>query len=469
MSAEQIPQVDDEFVPGRIRHELLGVRLRYSKCDAGTEVPIASCRHPHYEMIYIESGEGRQHIGANLVRTSPGDVFLLPPETFHRHYDPARWSIRSLFFHVDAVDECLRPRATKLFSSGHLQRFAVPEQERARWEARFRYLLSELDDQATDVDAVRSAVRSILRNTELLSRASAGGNAMEQRRVVDAVFDYIDAHYREALSLRNVADAVHFSPAYLTDLMHRKTGRAVHQWISERRMRAARLLLAETDLSVAAIAEDVGFRDATYFGRHFAKVSGQTPRVWREIQRRRSHTPSDGFTAWNLQATHGVPGDYIDLRVLGERLRGLHTRDEIENAALEATYELFTPSLVQILRRDPARRISIVFRQLGARDSKDFHLARDLDGTLPGLVEGETVLAQDLRRSPLESHRRIGRLGYSCLLIAPIITGPECIGAIQILERKPRAFSERERALLAMISTLTGLATRGLSFELSSA
>ena len=81
------------------------------------------------------------------------------------------------------------------------------------------------------------------------------------------------------------------------------------------------------------------------------------------------------------------------------------------------------------------------------------------------VVEGQTVVAQDLQRSPLETHRRIGYLGYRSLLIAPVMTASRCIGAVRILEREPRAFSEHERALLAMIGAISGLAMRSIATE----
>lgn len=78
------------------------------------------------------------------------------------------------------------------------------------------------------------------------------------------------------------------------------------------------------------------------------------------------------------------------------------------------------------------------------------------------VVAGQTIVAQDLQRSPLETHRRMGCLGYRSLLVAPVMAASRCIGAVRILEREPRAFSEHERALLAMIGVLAGLAMRSI-------
>jgi AraC family transcriptional regulator, transcriptional activator of pobA len=65
----------------------------------------------------------------------------------------------------------------------------------------------------------------------------------------------------------------------------RRTGRTVQQWITERRMREARRLLADTDLTVTEIAPRVGYREAGYFVRRFRTAHGVTPGAWRRAGR----------------------------------------------------------------------------------------------------------------------------------------------------------------------------------------
>ncbi|MGH7661868.1 MAG: helix-turn-helix domain-containing protein [Vulcanimicrobiaceae bacterium] len=454
MSVEQIRQIGDELASDL--HHILGLRLRCSKQDACSEASTASSRHPHHELIYIEAGEGALQLGPELVRTGRGDLFVIPPDAFHRHGDPKHWLTWSLAIQPDAAWGTL---------SGVPRRFSVPESERARWEARFRYLERELDsdDRVADTDAVRSMVNSILRDVEQLSRGSSDTHDTGRRKLRDLVFGYIDAHYREPISLHDVAAAVHFSPAYLTDLIRRETGRPIHQWINERRMHAARLLLALTDRPIAGIAEEVGFRDSTYFGRHFAKVSGQTPRAWRDQQRLGTQIASNDGTPWTADTT--CTADYTQLRALGDRLSLFQDRDEVDSAVLDTTYATFKPTVAQILRRDAGRRVSTVCLQHGTRELANFPTERDSDGAFPMVVVGQTIVAQELQRSPLETHRRLGCLGYRSLLVAPVMAGSRCIGAIRLLEREPRAFSERGRALLAMIGALTGLAMRSIATE----
>src|SRR5438128_399902 len=76
-----------------------------------------------------------------------------------------------------------------------------------------------------------------------------------------AVFARIEARFHGNISLRDVAAAAGLTPGHLTTVVGRRTGRTVQQWITERRMREARRLLAHTDLTVAEIGTRVGYRD----------------------------------------------------------------------------------------------------------------------------------------------------------------------------------------------------------------
>lgn len=95
------------------------------------------------------------------------------------------------------------------------------------------------------------------------------------------VFQFIDAHYQQSISLGDVAQAAGYSPAYLTNLAQNHTGKTIKKWITERRMAEARQRLKSTAHSIRRISEEIGYADAGYFTRQFRKLHGVTPRMWR--------------------------------------------------------------------------------------------------------------------------------------------------------------------------------------------
>ena len=99
------------------------------------------------------------------------------------------------------------------------------------------------------------------------------------------VFEFIELNYHQSIRLKEVAQAVGYSSAYLTDLVRKLTGKTVNNWIIERRIAEASTLLLETNYSVEEIALKVGYQNINHFYCQFRDYYKNTPRAWRESQR----------------------------------------------------------------------------------------------------------------------------------------------------------------------------------------
>ena len=105
-------------------------------------------------------------------------------------------------------------------------------------------------------------------NRALLGRSSS---------VVGLAVAYITEHYREGVTLRQVAADCHVNTSYLGQLFRKETGSAFTDYVNDLRIREARRLLADPTLKVYEIAEQVGFTDYHYFLKIFRKVTGKSP------------------------------------------------------------------------------------------------------------------------------------------------------------------------------------------------
>jgi AraC-like DNA-binding protein len=118
---------------------------------------------------------------------------------------------------------------------------------------------------------------------ELQRDCKARDASLRARSVTDQVIDYVEANYSSPISLRDVAQALGYSPCYLTHTFRQSTGTPITAWIIKRRIVAAQRLLAESKMNVAAAAETVGFNDLCYFTRQFVRHVGTTPGRFRSV------------------------------------------------------------------------------------------------------------------------------------------------------------------------------------------
>ncbi|MFO1531902.1 MAG: AraC family transcriptional regulator [Kiritimatiellia bacterium] len=88
---------------------------------------------------------------------------------------------------------------------------------------------------------------------------------------------YIGDHFREAVTLTDVARAAGLSASRIGHLIKSSTGHTFLQHVRRLRIEAARRRLEEGRLSCTEIGFGVGYNDQSCFIRHFRKLTGMTP------------------------------------------------------------------------------------------------------------------------------------------------------------------------------------------------
>jgi two-component system response regulator YesN len=109
------------------------------------------------------------------------------------------------------------------------------------------------------------------------------GSAKQEKRVVETVRSFVQAHFTEELELQRLADTVFLTPSYLSKLFKTETGETITDYIVSVRIdKAKEWLIKDPSLKTYEIGERVGYPDPTYFNKVFKKVVGLTPKEYRE-------------------------------------------------------------------------------------------------------------------------------------------------------------------------------------------
>ena len=254
--------------------------------------------HDFLAIAYFEHGGGSLGIGERRWPLHAGDAFVIAPGEVvrprHQHPTTSGWC---LFFPPeliasDALGGSLGWRAHPLLfpfvgrAAGGAQRLQVPPSARDAWCQHVAAIERELD-QPRDGSSVAALahVTLLLVSAARISIDVGSDLRFRSEPLLAAVFEFIEQHYREPISLASVATAVGLTPGHLTTVVRRKTGRTVQRWITERRMAEARRLLRETNLTVGTVAESVGYRQTSHFIKHFRRDHSYTPANWRRQAR----------------------------------------------------------------------------------------------------------------------------------------------------------------------------------------
>lgn len=92
---------------------------------------------------------------------------------------------------------------------------------------------------------------------------------------------YIEAHYMEELSMKNVARAMNYSDAYFCKLFKQCFHVNFSAYLNEYRIEKAKSMMKNPRTSVKDISTACGYTDSNYFARVFKKVTDLTPSEYR--------------------------------------------------------------------------------------------------------------------------------------------------------------------------------------------
>ncbi len=112
------------------------------------------------------------------------------------------------------------------------------------------------------------------------TRATTTGDPL-----VDQALAVVRGAESSGISVSQILLTVHCSRRTLEKRFQAALGRSIHQEVLRHRVEAARRLLRDTTLPIAAIAADVGFANAQRFYAAFRKVQGATPGAYRRSYR----------------------------------------------------------------------------------------------------------------------------------------------------------------------------------------
>lgn len=98
---------------------------------------------------------------------------------------------------------------------------------------------------------------------------------------------YVLAHHRENINRDRMAEMVHLSPGYFSNLFRAEVGMSFSDYLIQVRIENAKRLLRRFDLSVEAISKECGFHSLAHFSRTFKERCGVPP-----LKFRKNPTPS---------------------------------------------------------------------------------------------------------------------------------------------------------------------------------
>jgi AraC-like DNA-binding protein len=163
----------------------------------------------------------------------------------------------------------------------YLSRVPLLDDDRAGADALARAATDPaLTPVAADVELWTGPLPEIALQSEGAQKAGARTQIQDYR--AEYACRYVLAHYSENINRDRMADYVHLSPGYFSNLFRAEVGMSFSDYLIQVRIENAKRLLRRFDLSVDGISRACGFHSLAHFSRTFKDRCGVAPLKYRK-------------------------------------------------------------------------------------------------------------------------------------------------------------------------------------------
>lgn len=236
--------------------------------------------HSCYEIFCLLSGRCRFLLRDQVYELEKGDlVFIAPGELHHSLYYPgisceiADILFKREFLYLDIIEEpsSFMGSVPSLYLEEYLE------------------LLSRMLSESAGLDAYSAGFTTCYLQQLLLFLARHSVMNQPEPELVNVrdadiqqATRYIYQHFRQSLTLEEVAAVASLSPTYFSKKFKQVTGMGFKEYLNSVRLKHAQTALLTTNSTITEIAMEYGFNDGNYFKDLFKKVYGRSPREYRK-------------------------------------------------------------------------------------------------------------------------------------------------------------------------------------------
>jgi AraC-like DNA-binding protein len=245
--------------------------------------------HPEIELVYVDKGKGKTHIGNHLSYFNNSQLLLIGANLPHNGFTDRLTTngsetlvqfkpefLGDAFFEIPEMKpiHILFEKAKKgiVFGVKTKQKLGVKIQKLTEKKG-FKQILILLD------------ILHTLSKSEDYTLLNADGFAFEAQpqnnNKIDEIFKYINENFNQHISLDEVADLVSMTVPAFCRFFKKSTGKTFTKLVNEYRVVHATKLLSESQSSITDICFECGFNNFSHFNKLFKEFTGKSASKYR--------------------------------------------------------------------------------------------------------------------------------------------------------------------------------------------
>lgn len=271
-----------------IRYDLEGIKSPYSTAkllyitSAQSDTDWHSTPHTHAfpEMFYCLHGTGQFYVAGKYINTKCDDFIIINPSVEHTEIGTLNNPLKYVALGIEGVEF--------IFNGENQQPFFICNFKNRQNDIvlPLKMMLKEIELKREWNEALCSNLLEILlihifRSIDGEVIPSDGSD----HKIYTIAKHYIDTHYSENITLDFLAEMMHLNKYYLAHAFVREYNISPINYLTTRRIRESKYLLANTNHSLSQISNILGFPSPGGFSRSFKRLENMTPWEYRKFHK----------------------------------------------------------------------------------------------------------------------------------------------------------------------------------------
>ncbi|RQO66128.1 hypothetical protein DBR43_28255 [Pedobacter sp. KBW06] len=245
-------------------------------------------KHSFYEVLWIEKGNAQHLIDQHTIDLHSDTLFFIAPGQIHElgHSENVKgYSIMfsEEFLSLSHANPEMLAGLSFLENSYSRPSLSLAPQQSEELGDIIGMLLKESGRKDRSASIIRHLLLALLFQIQRMMAGEASSEADNIQVLNLKKFKkLIEEYYKKETKLSFFSAQLFMTNAHLNEIAKKITGKTAGELIRERVLLEAKRMLIHGHWTVGQIASELGFKDFSYFSRHFKKQEGLTPAEFRK-------------------------------------------------------------------------------------------------------------------------------------------------------------------------------------------
>lgn len=246
--------------------------------------------HPELELVYVNKGQGKRHIGNHLSYFNNSQLLLIGPNLAHNGFTD-RLTMNGSETLIQFKEDFLGENFFKIPEMKGVQELFDRSKKGILFGVKTKQKIGSKIEKIAEKEGFKKIIvfleiLHMLAKSEDYTILNADGYAFETElqdsTKLDTIYKHINENFKEHISLDEIASVATMTVPAFCRYFKKVTGKTFTKLVNEYRVVHATKLLSESKMSITDIAFECGFNNFSHFNKLFKEITGKNASAYRK-------------------------------------------------------------------------------------------------------------------------------------------------------------------------------------------